>query len=86
MSIKNGVWHDAALDLPKNHEQVLAVKQLKNGDRSLCLAYCITEYEHVNPITKEKVIEPYWVCGGNNNIIFWMPLPDIPGEEADGDE
>lgn len=33
MSIVNGVWHDAVTDLPKDHESVLAVKQLKNGRR-----------------------------------------------------
>ena len=21
---------------------------------------------------------PYWVCGGNNNIIAWRPLPPMP--------
>ena len=29
MSIMNGVWHDAALDLPPAHETVLAVKEKK---------------------------------------------------------
>ena len=78
MSIKNGVWHNAKIDLPESHVQVLAVGQLKSGQRKICLAYCIPEYKHHDYYTGEDVVEPYWVCGGNNNIIYWMPLPKIP--------
>lgn len=81
MSIKNGVWHDAKLDLPKNHEQVLVVKQLKNRERSISIGYCIPEYTRHDYVTGQDVTEPYWVCSGNNNIIYWMPLPKMPKEE-----
>ena len=78
MSTKNGVWHDAKLELPPDHVDVLIVKQLKSGQRNIGIGYCIPEYKHHNYETGEDVIEPYWVCGGNNNIIYWMPLPKIP--------
>lgn len=81
MSIMNGVWHDAALNLPPAHEMVLAVKEKKNGDRDICLAYCMPEWEFTDPVTKEKTVAPYWVCSGNNNIIYWMPLPKMPRKE-----
>lgn len=71
-------WHDAALDLPEDQVDVLAVKQLKNGDRSICIARCIREYEHYDYARQQKVVEPYWVCGGNNHIVYWMPLPKMP--------
>jgi len=46
-------WINAKDRLPENHDTVLAVKQLKGGGRSICLAYCIPEYVHIDPITKE---------------------------------
>lgn len=73
-----GTWISAALELPKSHQQVLAVKELKSGQRDICIAYCIPEYKRTNYATGETVTEPYWVCSGNNNIIYWMPLPKIP--------
>lgn len=76
-----GEWHDAALELPPDQLAVLAVKELKNGDRGMTLAYCIREHTTTDPWTKEKNTAPYWVCGGNNNIIYWMPLPEIPKKE-----
>ena len=74
----SGAWINAALDLPEDQVDVLAVKQLKNGDRSICIARCIREYERYDVMSHQKVKEPYWVCGGNNNIVYWMPLPKIP--------
>ena len=72
------VWHNAAIDLPESHVTVLAVKELKSGQRDICLAYCIPDYKHHDYTTGEDITKPYWVCGGNNNIIYWMPLPKIP--------
>ena len=71
-------WISINERLPENHITVLAVKELKSGKRDICLAYCIPEYQHYDPVTKERWIGPYWVCGGNNNILCWMPLPEIP--------
>ena len=72
------VWHNAAIDLPERDKAVLAVKELKNGRREICIARCIPDWEHTDPITNKRTIGPYWVCGGNNNIIYWTPLPKIP--------
>ena len=74
----SGTWINAKLELPKNHQTVLAVKELKSGQRDICIAYCIPEYTRKDYATGETVTEPYWVCQGNNNIIYWMPLPKIP--------
>ena len=73
-------WISVKDRLPEDQVTVLAVKQLKNGRRDICLARCILEYEHFDVETRTKVISPYWACGGNNNIIYWMPLPGLPEE------
>ena len=69
-----GPWRSVNEELPENGEMVLAVKQLKDGRRDICLARCIRNYEY----SKTTHIGPYWACSGNNNILFWMPLPKIP--------
>ena len=71
-------WIDAKEELPLTSETVLAVKELKNGTRSTCMARCIRDYEFIDPVTHERYTAPYWTCGGNNNIVYWMPLPSIP--------
>lgn len=69
MSLKNGVWHDAQLDPPADGVQVLCVKQTKNGTRSLCFG----SHWQGRPWNNG------WVTGGGcNNVILWMPLPEIP--------
>ena len=78
MSIKNGVWHDARMNPPEDSQTVLAIKQLKDGTRDYCLAYCMRNYKWKNPATGVIIYEDRWVCGGNNNIIYWMPLPGMP--------
>lgn len=74
-------WISVRDALPETGVRVLAVKELKSGQRDLCLAFCITEYEQYNAETKQRIKRPYWVCGGNNNIIYWMTLPEMPEEE-----
>lgn len=72
MSLKNGVWHDALMDPPEDGVQVLCVKQTKAGVRSLCFGTHWEGYQYDNG----------WITsGGCNNIIWWMPLPKIPGED-----
>ena len=71
-------WIDAKKELPLTSEVVLAVKQLKNGTRSICMARCFRDYKYANPVTHECWTGPYWTCGGSNNIIYWMELPSIP--------
>lgn len=73
-------WINVNDRLPDSGVTVLAVKQLKNGRRDVTLAYCIREYERYDPVTRTYSTEPYWVCGGNNNILWWMPLPPMPKE------
>ncbi len=81
MSVINGVWHNALMDPPKTQDPVLAIKQLKNGKKDICIAYCIRNYRWRNPATGVWINEDKWVCQGNNNIIFWMPLPKMPEVE-----
>ena len=76
--MKSSVWHDARVELPPGHVEVLAVKQLKNGQRSMTIAYCIPDFTYHDNETGKDVTKPYWVCGGNNNVIYWMPLPEFP--------
>lgn len=75
----SGVWFNAAIELPEDKKIVLAVKELKNGRREICLAHCIREYTYRDYHTGEDKTEPYWVTGGGNrNVIYWMNLPKIP--------
>lgn len=71
-------WTSVKDQLPPDQQQVLAVKELRNGRREICLAFCIREWKHYDMNTKQEVIGPYWVTGGNNNIIYWQTLPEIP--------
>lgn len=69
MSITNGVWHNAKVDLPKDSERVLCVKQPKNGH----VDYCFGAYY------KDRQFGTGWVTSGScDNVIYWMPLPKIP--------
>ena len=82
-------WISVQDRLPEDGRVVLAVKQLRRsgrghhsrGGRSYCLAYCIRNYRHYDPDTRQTVVAPYWVCRGtNNNVICWMPVPEMPKE------
>ena len=75
-------WISVKDRLPEDDRTVLAVKQLKDGRRDMCLARCIPNYECYDVETRSIIKKPYWVCGGNNNIIYWMPLPEQPKEET----
>ena len=74
----DGDWISVEDRLPEDDRTVLAVKQLKDGRRDMCLARCIPEWEYYDAAAQITRKKPYWVCGGNNNIILWMPLPKIP--------
>lgn len=71
-------WIDTKEKLPDEDGEFLCVKQLKSGDRSICLARFMKKFPKYNPVTGKPEYSPYWVCGGNNNIIYWMQLPAIP--------
>lgn len=73
MSLKNGVWHDALLDPPKESELVLCVKENQKGHRNLCFGSYWPERYH------DDRYDDRWVTsGGCRNIIWWMPLPKVP--------
>lgn len=78
LRMENSGWISVADQLPENQGTVLIVKELKSGQRQIGLGYCIREYKHHDYATGEDRIEPYWVCGGNNNVIYWQALPDLP--------
>ena len=83
--IKEKQWVSVKDRLPENQQDVLVVKQLKSGQRNIGIGYCITDYEYKNFQTGETWRAPYWVCSGNSNVIYWMPLPEIPKGEAAND-
>lgn len=72
-------WISSAAQLPEDGVDVLAVKELKSGQRDICIARCMRNFEYYDVESGEKRTKPYWVCGGNNNILYWMPLPEMPG-------
>lgn len=68
-----GTWHDARTDFPRDGVQVLCVKQNKAGHRNLCFG------SH----WQGRPYDNGWVTGGgNNNVIMWMTLPEIPEGEV----
>ena len=72
-------WIDVNDRVPDTDRPVLAVKQLKDGRRDVCIARCYEKWERYDPTVGHNVpAGPYWVCGGNNNIIYWTELPEIP--------
>ena len=67
-----GTWRKADVDVPRDGLQVLCIKELKNGSRTMCIGSHYTDYKYNDG----------WVTsGGNNNVICWMTLPEIPEGE-----
>ena len=68
-------WHNVKTDPPTPGVRVLCVKLPKNGHKDLCFGAWY-EPSDIYP-------EGNWVTSGScNNVIYWMPLPKIPEEEA----
>lgn len=68
-----GTWHKADVDFPRDGKQVLCIKELKNGSRTMCFGSHWQDRQYDNG----------WVTGGgNNNVIMWMTLPEIPEGEV----
>jgi hypothetical protein len=68
-----GTWHKADVDFPIDGKQVLCIKELKNGSRTMCFGSHWQGRQYDNG----------WVTGGgNNNVIMWMTLPEIPDGEV----
>ena len=64
-----GTWRNAKVDVPRDGVQVLCIKELKNGRRTMCFG------SH----WKDRQYDNGWVTGGGtNNVILWMTLPEIP--------
>ena len=67
-----GTWRSAKNDFPPNGRQVLCIKELKNGRRTMCIGSHWRDRQYDNG----------WITGGgNNNVIMWMTLPEIPEGE-----
>ena len=76
-------WISVKERLPGSEATVLAVKELKSGRREICLAYCMRDYQiqYMDSLTgglKQKTENAHWVTNGSSNILYWMPLPEIP--------
>lgn len=68
-----GTWRKADVDFPRDGVQVLCIKELKNGSRTMCFG---THWQ-------DRQYDGGWVTGGgNNNVILWMTLPEIPEGEV----
>ena len=84
MSIKNGVWHDAKMDPPGAdyvNKPVLAVRIIGTGKKT----YDRIDFAIYNA-TAMKAPSCTWDGKWNKRgVLYWMPLPKIPGEDdADG--
>ena len=67
-----GTWRNAAKEFPRDGLRVLCVKELKNGRRDMCFG---THW-------MDRPYDNGWITGGgNNNVIAWMTLPEIPEGE-----
>ena len=67
-----GTWRNAKTDFPRDGQQVLCIKELKNGRRTMCFG---THWQ-------DRQYDDGWITGGgNNNVIAWMTLPEIPEGE-----
>ena len=68
-----GTWRNAAKDFPRDGVQVLCIKELKNGSRTMCFG---------SHYMGREIADGWVTTGGNNNVIMWMQLPEIPEGEV----
>lgn len=80
MSANDHGWISVGDRLPDDDRQVLVVKQTKDGRKSIALAYCNLDAFCSDPTTGKTWHEPRWICGGSNNVLYWMDLPQLPEE------
>lgn len=71
-------WISVKDRLPDDGEQVLVVKQLKDGRKSIDLGYYWSQYNVYDASAGANVEKPVWVTRGNNDVICWMPIPKVP--------
>lgn len=63
-------WIPVTERLPEDDEHVLCCTVTKTGRKNVVIGYWM---------------DGMWRCGMNSNVIAWMPLPEPPGEEEDGE-
>jgi hypothetical protein len=83
MSIKNGVWHDAAIDPPGTgniNKSLLVIRQISSGN-SLHYRYDFGIYNA--SVTYGGI--PYEGKWNKRNVVYWMPLPEGPDKITDID-
>ena len=67
-----GTWRNAKVYVPRDGQQVLCIKELKDGRRTMCFG---THWQ-------DRPYDNGWITGsGNNNVTLWMTLPEIPEGE-----
>ena len=71
-------WISVKDMLPEDGEQVLVVKQLKDGRKSIDFGYYWSQYLVYDASAGANVEKPVWVTRGNNDVICWMPIPKAP--------
>lgn len=82
MDAKYGVWFESSTALPPDNVAVLAVKETKNGNRDLCFARYFADRPRYDAYG-DVIGYGAWITSGScNNIVYWMPLPEIPQREA----
>ena len=64
-------WIPCSERLPETEDKVLCCTATKKGIKSIVIGYYMADMK-------------YWACGMNNNVIAWMPLPEVYKGEADG--
>ena len=68
-----GTWRNAKTDVPRDGVKVVCVIEMANGQR-------------VRDLGTHWMDRPYddgWIThGGDNNVICWMTLPEIPEGEV----
>ena len=64
-------WIPCSERLPETEDKVLCCTATKKGVKSIVIGYYMADMK-------------YWACGMNNNVIAWMPLPEVYKGETDG--
>ena len=73
-------WVDANKEVPDTNRTVIVAKRLKNGRIEEGLGRYEQDATAYNPATGRNENRPTWVCAGNNNVIAWCELPELPEE------
>lgn len=73
-----GPWFDAKTETPRGENincPLLIVKELKSGDRTITFgSFTASEYDWKN----ERWNGRWNTNNGRGEVLYWMPLPEIP--------